>query len=821
MGNRVLVRSDGSTVVVPEAEAQKLLTLGYRDQTPGEELGAGIDRGYEEYYTSPGQKALTGLEGLASGASLGLSDLVLDSEATRDRARYNPGTRIATELIGGLAPLVPGVGSIAKYTPAGLLATGAESVGNLAKGGKVINAIARGGVEGAGLGAGASITTAKMDGDPLTAEAVLAGMGWGTLFGGGLAGLGSAVAGHFESRTAQQVGEVLPSKAEIIAGEELGRVSGKAKVADTLQEGMRAESKRLGAIEDGHYQRLADEVHGAVTNLKGIKTTVESAVTGIDFKGLNRSQTLISNQLTDSGNIKLVKSEARKFATSFSKAQQAAKEGKYEQMIQHLESFKQAMAGIEGTMNPFFSAEKVVGQANDLIGLAKYRLEGAAAAAGVSTEIAAVHETLKGFPRTADDFVKMTPKSMEKLSAGVDSLMKLKPAELAGIQQAVGDAVDHLGVGMGVTIEGTAGTKLSGLWKLLKDGRSARATEALKAAQEGKLLWNKVGEAERRLDMEKGKGLFTTPEASTRQRNSSNAITRMAGYGAGSWAAGKVGYGAKGAVAYTLGKELITGLAGLKGAVLGKLSDVANKWVPRGAKALHKYGPRLEPLKTRIDGTTDVTGDREALMRARAKELNEAAPAVRDTIFRAVQPLNIEHPELAAAVHAHAVARFQFLLSKLPKDPGLAFNRLQSLWKPDQVATEKFSRYYEVFQNPVAVAVKAMETGKVTLEAAEGLREMNPELWTQVRSNLLYRISHPEVLGKMSYDDQVHMGILLGINLHSTMNPQFIAAQQQMFTERNQPLEMNPRVQPGGGAGRPSGGSPGPSATAAQRITEH
>jgi hypothetical protein len=96
---------------------------------------------------------------------------------------------------------------------------------------------------------------------------------------------------------------------------------------------------------------------------------------------------------------------------------------------------------------------------------------------------------------------------------------------------------------------------------------------------------------------------------------------------------------------------------------------------------------------------------------------------------------------------------------------------------------------------------------------------MNPELFTYLRSNMLMRLSDPKVREKITYPDQVHLSILLDIPFHSTMDPRFISAQQQMYTERNQPLEMNPRVQPGGGAGRPSG--PGPSATAAQRTTEH
>lgn len=104
-----LIRPDGSILrVESDAEAQKLQTLGYREESPTQEMDRSIQEAQEAHYSTPGQKAITGLEGLASGATLGLSDFLLDSEDTKERARYNPGTRLATELIGGLAPLAPG-----------------------------------------------------------------------------------------------------------------------------------------------------------------------------------------------------------------------------------------------------------------------------------------------------------------------------------------------------------------------------------------------------------------------------------------------------------------------------------------------------------------------------------------------------------------------------------------------------------------------------------------------------------------------------------------------------------------------------------------
>jgi hypothetical protein len=99
-------------------------------------------------------------------------------------------------------------------------------------------------------------------------------------------------------------------------------------------------------------------------------------------------------------------------------------------------------------------------------------------------------------------------------------------------------------------------------------------------------------------------------------------------------------------------------------------------------------------------------------METRKRELAEAAPIIRDTMYRAVQPLSIEHPDLAASLHQLGVKRFQFLMSKLPKDPGLAFSNLKSLWKPDKVEVEKFSRYYEAYHDPVGVLTRALDTGE-------------------------------------------------------------------------------------------------------------
>jgi hypothetical protein len=823
MPNRVLIRPDGTRLTLPEGpDAEKLRSLGYRDESGGEQLDRDIGAGYEEHYTTPGQKLLTAAEGLASGVTLGASDLLLDGEGTRDRARYNPGTRIASELVGAIA--MPGIGEIgavakvAKYLPSVALARGAAKAGQVAgRGSRVVGGLVSGAVEGAGVGAGMAVTTAQLNGDPITAESIVAGMGWGAVWGGGIAALGGGIAGRMEARAAKKAeAEAIAasrlSKSEIIAEEGLTRAKGKAQVHTFVKEGLEENHAMAKALEDANFTHVREAMVDATTQIKAAGKVADDAM--LDFKKLNHSQTKIYNALVNEPALfKMAKADAKAFQEHYALAKAAADAGDFKKMNHHLTKFKDRMIAAEQKLGGAFSAEKVVGQADELMGHAKLRVENAAKAAEDATQVEAIKSVLTKFPKTADEFITLKPKSIEELSAAVDSFGKVRSAEFAGIQVAIKDAITALSTNMGVKIEGTAGQQLQGMWKIIKEGRTARGKEMLEMAQDGKRIWEKVGQKEEGLLDARVRREFDKAEE-VRRADGKTRGPWAARYLAGSWAANKMG-----PVGYVLGSSLVSGLVGLKGAILGTIAEKANKWVPRAARGMEKRSARVEPFLKRLDGTIDESDRREKLLQRRAKEITEAAPTVRDTLYRAVEPLAIEHPELAASMHAHGIQRFQFMLGKLPKDPGMAFSNLKSIWKPDPVAMEKFARYYEVFHDPVAVMTRALETGKITMEAADGLKNMNPEMFAYLRAQMLYRVSDPEVISKMKYADQVHLGMLLDIPMHSTMDPRFIAAQQQMFTERNQPLEMNPRIQPGGGAGRPSG--PGPSATAAQRATEH
>lgn len=190
-----------------------------------------------EKYGTLGQQALTGVEGAARGATIGLSDVATTGllgdeyrKGAKARQAENPTAAIGGEIAGAIAPAILSggtsaeaegaglAGRVAAYAPstlvsragglaergvASLVGDSAESVlGRMAQRAAAVGA--SGAVEGGLYGAGSSASEAALDGAPITAEKVLSGFGHGALFGGGI-GAGLGAAGGFGSATFDKI----------------------------------------------------------------------------------------------------------------------------------------------------------------------------------------------------------------------------------------------------------------------------------------------------------------------------------------------------------------------------------------------------------------------------------------------------------------------------------------------------------------------------------------------------------------------------------------------------------------------------------------
>jgi len=212
----------------------------------------------EARYSTPGQIAATAAEGVGRGLTLGAYDLVAGqiagreyAEAAAARAEVNPGTAIAGEVVGTVAPmlltsggtgaaslagravrgagvlprLAAGAGRAAESGAARLLGTGAESLA-----GRALRGAVGGAVEALPSAIGHQVSRAYVEQRDLLSEQVLAGIGLETLTGGMAGGIlsgGAAAARDVAAAAKRSFGHAAPGL-ERLAIESSALLSGKS-----------------------------------------------------------------------------------------------------------------------------------------------------------------------------------------------------------------------------------------------------------------------------------------------------------------------------------------------------------------------------------------------------------------------------------------------------------------------------------------------------------------------------------------------------------------------------------------------------------------
>lgn len=178
-----IIRPDGTTFAGTAEQLKNLQLLGnYKQETLDDAQLRLRDEADKRAFSTNTEKLKTVGEGLLSGATLGGSDLLLNSTSSDLRAEANPKTRLGSEIVGGVLPaLVPG----GEFLPAGAVSKVAGLAGE-AVGGGLRGAAVVGGIEGAGAGLQSTISTSTLTNTPITTESLRAGVGYGTFFGVGL-----------------------------------------------------------------------------------------------------------------------------------------------------------------------------------------------------------------------------------------------------------------------------------------------------------------------------------------------------------------------------------------------------------------------------------------------------------------------------------------------------------------------------------------------------------------------------------------------------------------------------------------------------------
>ena len=796
-----LVRPDGSTIDASPEQAARLAVLGYKEMSPEQNAARLTAESRSDYYTAPDQKISAGLEGLTSGLSLGASDYLLGDEGLKARAAYNPGVRMGAETLGALLPLVMTDGASAsltgaeteasfatralKATPTKLLADAAESLSFGAEG-SLTKAVTRGAVEGGLFGGAQAADHAYLDGDPITAEAVLHGIGWGGVFGGVLGG-----AAHGLTSVGENMAAGLRAENERVAG---------------LQERADAEAGQKTAFDKARFDR---ETRIAAETPKPVEVGTLNKVASDDFEALRnevstfsksaKEVTKVADDLVDSVTSKLL-----------SHAEEASGYGAIEQgkvvddIIDTQTTYKKLTSAIEkgDIRQARFHASEYTYQVDNIGKALNVQVPGVSSAVDDLVAMRVTQRELAKFPRSVEEFATLSPGRVEQTIASLNQVGKTGIANSQAVTEAVGQFVKSLG------LEAEHGLRPA--WRSAKDllsreGKSAAIPKTIRPARTFSAKQIVQEEAK------KGSPGMVRQAVGYALGGKAYVAARMGGFGrGGAYAAYR---GVRDAVTHGGGE-----LMGIRAEVMGAVRSAAAEYLPKIGKFAKISTPRVEPLAVTLTGEIDkTTTDRQELAKNRAFEIAAAAPNIKDTLYKSLEPLSISQPQLTPALHKAALVAFQALYGMTPKDTGV-LSGLKSIWKPSQLQAAVLSKQLSVFHDPIGEAVSMLKTGEFDPIKVMTLKEVAPSSWQELRLGVLTRITDPKINAKLTYREQVGLSTLLDLPVHSSVQPQQIAATQQLFVNRSKPLTATPRMGPAGGMPTPP--SNNSNATSAQRSTE-
>lgn len=821
-----LVRKDGSKLTVNSDQAAKLRVLGYREETPEESINDAYEGAAEDFYTSPEQKVLTASEGWLSGASAGVSDVINpDKEGARERAQRNPGTRIGSEIAAGVLE--------------GVILPGSRLTG--------AKAIAYGAAEGTVFGAGSALSQSALSGDPLTATSVLTHAGIGALLGTGVtAAAEGLISGAGKLKRAASAGEEFVPGARNVDDDTLSAFykslpADKTKATDKVPLWEKEASNLAGDVERSvastrNYEPFRRGVQDVVDTTKIVEKDFEAALntaraankeylrglesTAADLNAAVTSTRKTFRDMAESDAEKLaINAEFQGLEDGYRNLRRALKENDPVKALNKVERFKESIKS-----NPNFRGS--VGAALPPTPDSKLavKLRDTITATEEMITMKAVARELRTMPSTADEFFKMKGPRAEKLFAAMD-----KAGGNPELSKAF-DGIDSFLDELGIKTTGSPGLRARAAWetgtartRVMVPGKEVRSLEPQygpsRSAPE-KPLTPSGGEVQYKY--KEGKDEFLPEFVSTTNtaRGSTNyarsgfwgKVARLGGARQASQIGRKMGGGAFGsAVAYEVGAGLtgmlVAGVAGAKAATLGRVASAVGKYGGGLGKGLKRIAPRIDPLTVRIDGTIEANQekkDKKRLFKERTDEIMGVGPSFKDTTFMAVQPLVGTHPEFAASIHDVANTAFTGLLQFIPRDPGLAFSRLKSLWKPTDLQVSQFQKAYAVYHDPVGTIEAILDTGYSDMITVAALKTMYPPLYQELQTRLWERLADPQFLSTLSYSDQARLSILSGIDIHSSFSSRSIAQTQMMYQRASENRPVPPAQSSGGANGRPA-----------------
>jgi len=794
---QVYVKNRAGQIGTIDSEVAKANPLDY---FPVSEDEVAKEQQLAEHETA-GQQVIAGAEGVVRGATLGGSDWILNklmgdaysAGATR-RREANPTLTTATEIVGGVAPILATGGGgaaatgargaltgAARYTPAALAARAGHAVGHAVGAtrlGKVGALAAEGIVEGTAFGVGEAISEASLGNTDLTAQALLAGAGHGALFGGVVGGgLGVAASAVGKASGAarrafdgglpslrklagEAGGESLESAAQQLKRESMVKATG-ARGTDIRNLGTQAKVDAMGDVlseyrlKDGRaIVETLDSVDDVLPKLQQAEREVGEVIGDLRRKASEAVKDLPIAKRIDRVQVqeaidRIDDQVLNPLRMSGSRSQRAKAKMIESEFLGTMR--KRVEEGRGYSIDELVQLRREV---DEVVYPPKAPGQGIAVAAKHADELGKANRILEDFITTETDNVLSATGSAElqgaylkaKQTWGVlrDARKMAEKADLQNLGNRWASPSDYYVGGVGATIG------------------------AMAAGPVGGLVGGAVGSMVNKVVRERGRSTVA------------RIAERFAGVDA------KIETKLSQYIART-SKDPVLDVAAAALVAGGKAAKRATKGgVITGEKAAHRVDAnKAREAKTQQFGATSTA--RRATYERHTDTIREITTNPAAAQRRLEQTIDGLSPAVAIAVGATMMRGAEYLAGKAPAG-AVKENSLTPHLERPFVSDTEVARYFDavgVVQDPLSV-LDHLEDGTLNRTHVEALRTVYPDLYGRVQEIALRELA--DTTAPPSYSSTLQLSLLLDLPGHYTLEPEFIRTMQASFTqEQEQP----------------------------------
>lgn len=151
-----------------------------------------------------------------------------------------------------------------------------------------------------------------------------------------------------------------------------------------------------------------------------------------------------------------------------------------------------------------------------------------------------------------------------------------------------------------------------------------------------------------------------------------------------------------------------------------------------------------------------------------------------------------EHaPQTGHAMRQVQLRAAQYIVKNAPVPPRKTENpnlgEMQGQMKPDPVQLYEFARRLEAINNPLSV-LKDLQSGRLSMASVDALKNVYPQTYQSLQIKVIQKLgAQPKAI---PYDDRIRLGLMFELPTDTSLRPENLAFAQQTYQAKN------PAVQP-------------------------